>query len=477
MRCSVTLYTMKYYKVTTVGCKVAQYEGQQVNALLEQYGLVDAGKGMPDLCLVNTCAVTAKAASKSRQAIRALARQYPSARLVVLGCYASLANDSIRRIPQLALLADHRKGILAALRLFLRENTGNTPPINTCANTNIKTENRQNVKDNLANVQVERFANRHRAILKIQDGCDACCTYCIIPTLRPNLTWRPTDEVLDQARRFIDAGHQEIVLSGVFLGGYGRATTKRSRFAEPGEPLADLVKKILQLPGLGRLRFSSLEPGDCTPRLLDVIAASETVARHLHLPLQSGSDHILKRMARQYTAGQYRQAIERARSRMPDIAFTTDIIAGFPGEEDADFNATLNLAQIAQFSKIHIFPFSPREGTVAYRWRDETPPSQIVKSRLRRLRECERQLALAFRRRFIGKTVRVLVEKVDRRGDNTSCLGRADQYFPVRFDADRKKREDLDNLFVHVRIDAVSLDDLTVTGSLWNGNVRNGEIA
>lgn len=462
-------YAMKYYKVTTVGCKVAQFEGQQAQTLLEQFGLVDAGSGQPDLCVINTCAVTARAAAKTRQTIRALARTSPQAKLAVLGCYASLAHDSIRDLPQLALLADHRRGILSTLRRFLAQNIQVHRPagetlsnITSCASTYIETDNEQNVKDILGSVPIHNYRGRYRAVLKVQDGCDAHCTYCLIPKLRPKPCSLPTPQVLAQAEQYIRTGHQEMILSGIFLGGYGKTTARRSRRDQPGEPLAELVRTILALPDLGRLRLSSLEPGDLTPRLLDVIADSDKFANHLHLPLQSGSDAVLRRMGRQYSTDQYRQTIDRVRTRLPDMAFTTDIIVGFPGETQSAFKQTLHLAREVGFAKIHIFPFSPRQGTPAYRWQAERPSPEAVKRRLQHLRELEIALALAFRQRFLGRVVRVLVEKTSRREENTYCLGCADPYFPVRFAGN----SDLNNQLVHVQIEQVSPTRLAVSGSL-----------
>jgi len=439
--------------------------------LLERFGLVDAGPSDPDLCVLNTCAVTAAAASKSRQALRALARRFPAARLVVVGCYVSIAGRSLREIPRLVMLADHRRGFLPALREFLTAQSssanrqtiinGSSSSLNTCSNLIMRTENSPRVKSNFATYPVTRFDGRHRAVLKIQDGCDANCTYCIIPLLRPDLDWAPKDEVLAQARRFLDAGHKEIILSGVFLGAYGKTTARPARFDQPGQPLIELVESILALPALGRLRLSSLEPGDLTIPLLKTVTSSEKFAPHLHLPLQSGSDRILKRMGRQYSVKEYFRAVELAHTYLPDLAVTTDVIAGFPGETDEDFRATVELARKIGFAKIHIFPFSARKQTAAYRWRSEIPPQHIVKTRLREMHELETALGRAFCRSFSSKTVRVLVEKIDAPGKISWCLGRADQYFQVRFAGDRS----LDNSLVRVRIDDLQPDGSAVLGT------------
>jgi len=477
---------VKYYKVRSIGCKVAQYEAQQVRSLLERFGLVQAGPEQPDICVVNTCAVTATAAAKSKHAIHSLARTHPRAALVVLGCYASLAGRSIRQLPQLKLIADHNQGIMPALHRFLLRqrcgtrrptaNVGSPHSANTYTSYHIQTDCTGKVKDIFTEYPVNLFANRHRAILKVQDGCDANCTYCLIPRLRAHLTWANKPDVLDQARRFIDAGHREIILSGVFLGAYGKSTAKRSRLADQSQPLADLVESLLAVGGLGRLRLSSLEPGDLTPALVRIIADSDKLSSHLHLPLQSGSDRILKRMGRQYTARQYLGVIELANKHIADVAFTTDVLVGFPSETEDDFRDTVNIARNVGFAKIHIFPFSPREGTPAASWTGQMPAGSVIKSRLAELRGVEADLACKFRKRFLGREVRVLVEKVDLLDDNTvcvdkgnaesekrgHCLGRADQYFPVRFPAS----VGLDNHLVRVRVDEVDPACQAVAGTL-----------
>lgn len=477
----VKFYAMKFYKVSNLGCKVAQFEGQQVRSLLERFGLLEAGPENPDLCVINTCAVTASAASKSRQAVRALARKFPDARLIVLGCCASSGPADLGDLPQLALLADHRRGILSALETFLAhhlgrrsngpDNAGNLLSGDSYANIDIQTDCPRNVKDIFQPYPVEAFAGRHRAILKVQDGCDARCNYCIIPSLRPNLASAPKSFVLDQARRFLDAGHREIVLSGIFLGAYGRSTAKKIRITEPQTPFLDLIAELLALPGLGRLRLSSLEPMDLTPELIDILAASDKFPHHLHLPLQSGSDPILRRMGRQYRCDDYLRAVDAASSRLDDLALTTDLIVGFPGETQADFDTTLRIAERCAFAKIHIFPFSPRQGTPAYNWQNEMPSAEIIKDRAARLAGLEARLALDFRRRFLSRSVRVLVETSKERRHNGPqpaetggflCGGRADQYFPVRFTADA----DLDNRFVYVRVDQVPAHDQPARGTL-----------
>jgi len=455
---------MLNFKIYTLGCKVAQAEGYQVKLLLQRFGMRESSKGdIPDLCIVNSCAVTSAAGGKSRRLVYKLARSFPNTKIVLLGCYASLADQSFNHIPQVALIADHRRGILAAMEHFLLQSfsgKSDTPWFSasiqddTTCNTDIKPSFTAQVKDNF-NSQNHRQP-RHRAFLKIQDGCNSACTYCIIPHLRPNLSSVPHDQVLEQARALIDAGHQEIVLCGIFLGAYGKQTTRKTRFDDPDEPLATLIADLIQISNLGRLRLSSLEPMDLTEKLVKVLASSEKVAGHLHLPLQSGSDNILRRMGRQYRSDDYLRAVEKARKAMPDIALTTDVIVGFPTESDEDFKNTLTGCKQSGFAKIHIFPSSPRPDTPAANWQNRMPDPAIVESRFDQLQELETTLARQFRAPFLHRNVRVLVEELEQVDKVWYCLGRADQYFRVRFAG----KPEYDNKFYNVLINNVDQEPL-----------------
>jgi len=464
---------MLKYKIFALGCKVAQAEGYQVKLLLEQFGMREATRGDdPDLCVVNSCAVTSAAGGKSRRLVYRLARSYPAAKIALLGCYASLADHSFQHIPQVALIADHRRGIFSALEHYLLHtfsgksdtprNSASIQDDITC-NMDIKPSFVPQVKNNFDPAEdsspTHQRQPRHRAFLKVQDGCNSACTYCIIPHLRPNLHSVPRDQVLEQAQALVQAGHQEIVLCGIFLGAYGKDTTRKTRFNDAREPLADLIRDILQIPNLGRLRLSSLEPLDLTETLLQVLSSSAIVAGHLHLPLQSGSDLILRRMGRQYRSADYLRAVESARKTMPDLALTTDVIVGFPGETDEDFQATLAVCEKAGFAKIHIFPFSPRPETPAYNWRNEMADPRKVEERFERLQKLEAALAQRFRAPFLHRKVRVLVEELDQADKVWYCLGRADQYFQVRFAG----KPEYDNQFFEVTVINTDQEPLEAT--------------
>jgi len=266
---------------------------------------------------------------------------------------------------------------------------------------------------------LREFSGRTRAFLKIQDGCDASCTYCIIPKLRTQLRSKPIVEAVSEARELVAAGHKEIVLTGIFLGAYGRETAIRKRFGDVASPLAALVDALAGVDGLRRLRLSSLEPGDVNDELLSAIARHSNCVPHFHLPLQSGSGDVLRRMNRQYRVDAFVDMIDRVNAALDRPAITTDIIVGFPGETDAMFEETLAVARYAGFCKIHAFPFSPRPGTAAARWTKQYVHPQATKNRMIALAKLESNLAHQYVEKFIGQTQRVLVESSSRNSATT----------------------------------------------------------
>lgn len=518
------------YLVTTLGCKVNQYESQEYREACETLGLTPAQPGeLPDWAIVNTCAVTSDALRQSRQAVRRLARGGRTS-VVVVGCGASAQPDPMNDIDGVVAVLGHDVDVCAELRKLLSGNQpnasnsderlrgpaadGKRPEENgyelrmiaagtanvTHASSRYRISPREIVNASLPVVntvdslpsRIHRFEGRHRAFLKIQDGCDAYCTYCIIPRLRPSVRSKSIDHVLTEARGLIDAGFREIVLTGVFLGAYGRDTAIRKRFAGGRQPLAALVESLAGLHGLDRLRLSSLEPGDVDEDLLDVMRSHPTCVPHLHLPLQSGSARILRKMNRQYSRDDFLSMIDRVRTKLPEPAISTDLIVGFPGETDQDFEDGLAVARYAEFCKIHAFPFSPRDHTAAARWTSEFVPPAVVRERMQRLSKVEELCSLTFRRRLLGTVERVIVEgERDFRlnhGDSTSDTrllsgslsldepaaetakddaghlhwGRADRYVTIHFHAEGVRPGDL----VRVHVDRVT--PVRVYGSVAN---------
>jgi threonylcarbamoyladenosine tRNA methylthiotransferase MtaB len=282
-----------------------------------------------------------------------------------------------------------------------------------------------------------RQSGRQRAYLKIQDGCDAHCTYCIIPNLRPNLWSKPIDDAVAEAKSLVDAGHVEIVLTGIFLGAYGQPTALRRRQPRPtAQPLGELVEALCRnVTGLRRLRLSSLEPGDLTTDLIAVLRSHPQVVPHFHLPLQSGSDLLLRKMNRQYTRDDFLQMVDEVNGAFDRPALTTDIVVGFPGEDDAEFEETASLVRAAGFIHVHAFPYSPRPGTAAARWTEQFIHGPVVNERIGILRELAEDRSLAFRKSFIGETVEVIVERDSQAlGETNLRRGRCERYFPIFFD-------------------------------------------
>ncbi len=370
-------------KTLTLGCKVNQYETELVREGLSRIGYEEAAADQAaDLCIVNTCTVTHEGDAKSRQAIRRLARENPHARIVVMGCYATRAPDELAKLPGVAeVLTDKRE----IPDLLMRFGVIDLP------------------------TGISQFGTRHRAFLKVQDGCLLRCTYCIIPHVRPHVSSRPPQHIEDEVQRLVERGYREIVLTGIHLGHYG-VEGNRGRTKDQWLRLSHLVRRLAELPGDFRLRLSSIEATETTRELIGVMAEfPEKIAPHLHICLQSGSDAVLRRMRRRWSSRLFLDRCRLVQQSLELPALTTDVIVGFPGETDADFQATLQICRQAAFSKIHIFSFSPRKGTPAAEMPDQVPP-QVKAERVQQLRELEFELRESYYQSLIGRRLTVLIE-------------------------------------------------------------------
>lgn len=519
---------MQRFSLTTLGCKVNQYDGSAVATILRRMGWSGAeGSGQADLVVINTCCVTTTAMRKSRQAVTKACRDSPGAAVLVVGCYGDYDHQRIGKLlastdPPTGpvMIAGHCDDLPAKIEQFVnsllagqdrqsaesattarsksdrkrydvsmradRQGTigigiakvipttgsnplsagciGNTETSNpaTSSPTYIKAKRPGPVKHNRALAvglnQIDKFENRQRAFVKVQDGCDAFCTYCIVPHLRRRVWSKSIDAVHTECSRLVAAGHKEIVLCGVFLGAFGRETAIRRQWKQDQQSkLPELLTRVAGIDGLWRVRLSSLEPGDLTDELLAVCKNTPRFAPHLHLPLQSGSGAILRRMNRQYSPDDYRDAVDRLRDALDRPAITTDVIVGFPGETDDDFAATLEMARYAGFAKMHTFPFSPIEPTPAWVWRDQAPDRQIVRDRISQLADLEGELADRYRRQFVGQVVESLVDHPA----GSDGLGQAitDRYQRVSFRP--AGQDDLTGKVVRLAIEDVSADGLT----------------
>jgi len=429
---------------------VNQYESQQIREFLEQLGLhMVELPSKPDLVVVNTCCVTHTASSKSRQYIRQAQKGSPDALIVVSGCLPVVNIGELNKPPKNIHLARDRNDLVATLK-HLVSGKATTPVSRSsqyCPNNPIKAKNGFKIKhkNKLCDNELELptlnlFKDHTRAFLKVQDGCDGYCSYCIVPKTRPFVHSKPVEKVLREAQALVESGHKEIVLTGVFLGAYGQDSVRRKNWpSQKNDRLAELLDKVAQIPNLARIRLSSLEPGDVTTRLLDTFGENPNIMPHLHLSLQSGSNTILKKMCRQYTIDEFRQVAESVKDRLDRPAITTDIIVGFPGESDADFQRTVDIANEVGFAKMHIFSYSPRPRTAAVK-SNNIVDKKTIKKRSERLREVGTELGQAFRHQFIGETTEILIEN-----DTDQIYGRSERYFQVFLDkqVDQPKKNDL----------------------------------
>ncbi|MEC9003046.1 MAG: tRNA (N(6)-L-threonylcarbamoyladenosine(37)-C(2))-methylthiotransferase MtaB [Planctomycetota bacterium] len=370
-------------KTATLGCKVNQYETQFIREGLERAGYEEAQQDeTAELCIVNTCTVTNEGDAKSRQLIRRLARENPDSRIVVMGCYATRAPEDVAELPNVTEVVTDKRELPDLLGRFGVIDIPNG---------------------------ISQFSDRHRAYVKVQDGCLLRCSYCIIPLVRPSLTSRPLEEILQEVQRLQENGYQEIVLTGIHLGHYG-VDWNWDRPKQDWTRLADLVRAIMQLDGDFRVRLSSIEATEVTRELIAVMAEfPERICPHLHICLQSGSDAILRRMKRRWSAQLFVDRCQLVRETLDEPAFTTDVIVGFPGETEADFEATCRIVEEVGFSKIHNFPFSARRGTPAAEMTDVVS-KQVKKQRGQQLAQLEQQQRGHYFQRLVGRQLQVLVE-------------------------------------------------------------------
>jgi threonylcarbamoyladenosine tRNA methylthiotransferase MtaB len=390
----------------TLGCKVNQYETQYVKEALQANGYREAGPDEPaDLCLVNTCTVTAEADAKGRQLIRRLHQSNPGAAIIVMGCLATRAPEVVSRLPGVTKVIPDKARLAEDLRRFgvTRMPTG-----------------------------IGRFDGHQRAFVKVQDGCLLDCSYCVIPQVRPAFRSRPPEEIVAEVSGLVAAGCEEVVLSGIHLGHYG-IDLSRGRPKSAWCRLGHLLERLCRLAGDFRIRLSSLEAAEVRDDLVRVLAGEPRVCPHLHLCLQSGSDRILALMKRRYRAAGFLERCRRLREALDQPAFTTDVLVGFPGETDADFEATCQVIRDVGFSKLHVFSFSARPGTEAAALPDWVPAS-VMAERRRRLRQLEQELAERYYRSLLGRRLDVLVEGTEPPWPGF-VRGTCERYAPVALEA------------------------------------------
>jgi threonylcarbamoyladenosine tRNA methylthiotransferase MtaB len=394
-------------RLVTLGCKVNQYETQLVREALARNGYREAADGEPaDLCVVNTCTVTGTGDAKSRQVIRQLARHNPGTRTIVMGCYATRDPRSITSLPGVFEVVRDKRELPDVL-------------------------GRLGIVDIPAGIS--HFEGRKRAYVKVQDGCILKCSYCIIPHVRPGLDSRPPADIEDEVRRLVGNGYREIVITGIHVGHYGVDTT-RGRSGKPPFRLWHLFRRLDRIPGDWRMRLSSIEAAEIGDDFIDAAGDCAHLCPQFHPALQSGSDRVLARMRRRYRVGRFLETIDRMRARLDRPAFATDMIVGFPGETDEDFERSLEACRRAGFMKIHVFPYSPREGTRAASFPDQVP-QPVIRERVARLSELDRSLAYRYYQELEGTLLEVLAEQISQ--ERPGCVRGTDRrYVPVEVPGD-----------------------------------------
>lgn len=391
----------KKFYIETLGCKVNQYESDGMAAELEGKGLVrHRSRDGVDVCIINTCAVTSKAGMQSRQVIRRLIRENPDAKIVVTGCHAQTDPDQIRRISEVDHIVCHKDKARISQCIAGRDSSpfSFAPPDFKSSDASFLTFDRP-VSGSMT-----------RAYLKIQDGCNAFCTYCIVPYARGASVSMPRARVISHLDGLAAKGFKEVIITGIHTGMYGLDL-------DPPTSLLDLVEELDTLGPVERLRISSIEPGEISQGLIDLARPGRILCDHFHIPLQSGDNHVLERMKRPYTADTFEAVVQNIHSTLPFAGIGLDIIIGFPGETDAQFETTHALVERLPASYLHVFPFSARKGTPAFHFSPKVP-SGVIKDRCARMRELGKKKQTAFIRANQGRKLRALVQhQKDRTSD------------------------------------------------------------
>ena len=409
------MFSMPTIAFITLGCKVNQYDTQVMREIARQSGYeVVSESESTDIYIVNTCTVTHISDRKARHTIRKIIREHPDAKILVTGCYADRDRKKIEEIEGVTLVFGNqeKKRLTEYLQKFSAF-SGNVSAL-------------PSIRIPPFHSGITTFDGQTRALVKIQDGCNTFCTYCIVPYVRGQITSRPIYDIVREVEALAQNGYKEVVITGVHLGAYGKDINNSIT-------IADVLEGIHPINGIERIRLSSIEPMDIPDDLIERLAQLPKFAPHFHLPLQSGNNEILKRMGRRYTVEEYARLVEKLRAAFPDVGITTDIMVGFPGETDAQFNDTYDFIKKTAFSRLHVFRYSPRKGTPAARYPGRIPP-EIAIARSEAVRELGYRLAEEFHTKMLGKVMEVLVED-SREGKDNLLSGFTGNYIRVLIDA------------------------------------------
>ena len=410
---------MAKFKITTLGCKVNQAESEAIaQDLMTLKRLAIRDRQEADVCIVNTCAVTQKAAMQSRQAVRRAIRDNPNAQIVVTGCYAQTAPQEIKAIDGVSYVVGH--GEKHTIGRLIRKAGGSAPrhAISICGDIRKKRP--------FASMPIANAVLRTRPFLKIQDGCNACCTYCIVPHARGRSRSMPLENVLENIGKLSKAGYREVVLTGIHLGAYGHDLS-------PATNLSTAMEHIEGKKPIDRVRLSSIEPFEFTGKILELALKSDIFCRHFHIPLQSGDAGILKLMGRPYSPQFFDDLIHKIHRCMPHAAIGVDALVGFPGEGESAFENTYRLIEKLPISYLHVFPFSARPGTKAASLPNKVN-ADIIKDRCERMRILGNEKRMKFYQGFTGRVLPILIE-TEREASTNLLKGMSSNYLPVLIDA------------------------------------------
>ena len=405
---------MKKFIIKTLGCKVNSYESEYIRNLLITNGYEEVNDNA-DICIVNTCTVTNTADNKSKQIINNIKKNNPHGIVIAMGCFCQFRQNEIKDIINADIIIGNKDK--SKIIDYIENYDKNKEQI-------IKFYDMNDVE--FEDMEVEKYNKHHRAFIKIEDGCNNFCSYCIIPYVRGRVRSKNFDKCINEAKKLVNSGHKEIVLAGIHTGQYN----------DNGKRLSDVINALSEIEELKRIRLSSVEIVELDENMLQIIKKNNKFVSHLHIPLQAGSNHVLSLMNRRYTREEFIKMVEVIKQKRPGISLSTDIIVGFPGETDEDFNDTLELCKIVGFSKIHVFPYSDRNGTIASKMKDKVD-GNLKKQRVHKLIELSNELERKYFMENINKEVEVLIEEKK----DEYYYGFTSNYIPLKLKGNYKINE------------------------------------
>ena len=423
---------MKKVSFYTLGCKVNQYETNAMTQKFQEagYEIVNMSEGIADIYIVNTCTVTNMSDRKSRQVLRRLKDKNKDAIVVAVGCYAQVAKQELEEMPEIdiALGNDEKRDIVQYVEKYIEEK-----------NKLIEIDDISTPRE-FKDMGKITYTEKTRAAIKVQDGCNNFCSYCIIPYARGRVRSRKQESIIEEITPIAQKGIKEVVITGIHIASYGRDFGNNNG-------LIELLEKINSIEGIERIRLGSLEPKIITEEFMQRLVKLEKMCHHFHISLQSGCDETLKRMNRKYTTTDVAEIIERLRKYYDDVILTTDIIVGFPGETEEEFNKTYEFLKQAQLYKMHVFQYSPRKGTRAAGMPNQVE-GNIKEARSKKLIELSNENQLSYNKKLIGQTVEVLFEEKEVHDGITYYKGHTQNYILVKYKTD----EELENILKKVQI-------------------------